>query len=293
MILPNFLIIGPGKSGTTALYGILVQHPEIYMSPVKEPHFFSFDGAGDNTVVFGYGHRKIVLAECTTMVRNIEDYAKLFIGVKDEKAIGEASPSYLSNQQAPAKIYQYIPKAKLIAVFRNPINRSYSHYLHNFASTRESRDFVTALKAGHYLKEGYYSIYVKRYLKIFDQKQLGLFLYDDFRADFGSFIRQVLQFLEVDIRYVPDMKNIRTRKSGKPKNKIIHNIFKKKNLMRTLVRLMIPKQFRGPLGTKIYNRNVRRPEMYDEARNILLTTYREEILQFQDLINRDLSHWIE
>src|SRR3712207_6354190 len=131
MTMPNFLIIGAMKSGTTALYYYLEQHPEIYMSPVKEPNFFSSqeqENAAD-------------------AVTDIGTYQHLFRGVSGEKAIGEASHSYLYEPGAAAEIRRYLPEAKLIAILRNPIDRAYSHFLHMVRSgTEPLDDFAQALQ---------------------------------------------------------------------------------------------------------------------------------------------------
>src|SRR3712207_4104321 len=128
MTLPNFLVIGAMKSGTTALYYYLEQHPEIYMSPVKEPNFFSQENAADT-------------------VTHIGTYEQLFKGASGKKAIGEASHSYLYEPRAAAEIRRYVPKVKLIAILRNPIDRAYSHFLHMVRSgTEPLDDFAQALR---------------------------------------------------------------------------------------------------------------------------------------------------
>jgi Sulfotransferase family len=93
MTMPNFFIIGAQKAGTTSLYYYLKQHPQIYMSPRKEPHFFE-----------GMHSDFYRPARATLPVTDLADYQALFEGVTDEKAIGEASASYLYSPKAPALI---------------------------------------------------------------------------------------------------------------------------------------------------------------------------------------------
>ncbi|MEQ9368153.1 MAG: hypothetical protein RIG63_03850 [Coleofasciculus chthonoplastes F3-SA18-01] len=100
MTLPNFLVIGAAKAGTTTVYQYLKQHPQIYMSPRKEPHFFLKNGTKDYPIP------------------TLEDYKALFQGTSDEIAIGEASTSYLTHPQAAERIQYHIPNAKLIAINR-------------------------------------------------------------------------------------------------------------------------------------------------------------------------------
>ncbi len=143
MTLPNFLVIGAAKSGTTALHEYLKQHPQIYMSPQKEPHFFSLEG---KKVDFrGPGDKRE--EQLNNSVTNIEDYRKLFQGVSNEIAIGESSTSYLNNPEAPERIRHYIPNAKLIAILRNPVARAYSSFLHMVQRGYEPlTDFAEALR---------------------------------------------------------------------------------------------------------------------------------------------------
>ena len=138
MTLPNFLVIGAAKSGTSSLYMYLKQHPEIYMSPIKEPHFFSFDDESKMTKGPGDPIHKAIT--------NFDDYQAQFDGVTDEKAIGEASTSYLYRPEAPGRIHAMLPDAKLIVILRNPVDRAFSAYMHVVRDKREtSKDFAEAL----------------------------------------------------------------------------------------------------------------------------------------------------
>ena len=114
-IWPNFFIVGAPRSGTTFLYHYLNQISGIFMCPVKEPNYFA---ASINP------KRKLIKP-----IRSKEKYLKLFENVENETAIGEASPTYLWDPQAPKLIHEKIPNAKFIFILRNPIERAFSHYL--------------------------------------------------------------------------------------------------------------------------------------------------------------------
>ncbi len=90
MTMPNFLLIGAMKAGTTALHYGLIQHLEIFMSPVKEPHFFIYDGVAKDTVIFDY-EKKVKISDYPTIITNINEYKNLFSSVRNKKAIGEAT----------------------------------------------------------------------------------------------------------------------------------------------------------------------------------------------------------
>lgn len=131
MTLPNFLVIGAHKAGTTALYNYLKQHPQVYMSPAKEPRFFALEGKNLKFL----GPKKDPGNRCR--FTTLEAYRELFQGVSSEVAIGEASTLYLYSQEAPKRIQHYIPDAKLIAILRNPIKRAYSNFVHAMQDDRE------------------------------------------------------------------------------------------------------------------------------------------------------------
>src|SRR5262245_28683977 len=111
MTLPTFLIIGAGRSGTTSLYHYLRQHPEVFMSPVKEPIYFAL---GPNLVFTGPAADWVLDQAAKTR----EEYEALFAGVTNEKAIGEASPRYLASPDAAGRIRETIPEARLVAILR-------------------------------------------------------------------------------------------------------------------------------------------------------------------------------
>ncbi|MGQ4646866.1 sulfotransferase domain-containing protein [Lyngbya aestuarii] len=112
MTMPNFFVIGAMKAGTTTIHNYLKQHPQIYMSSIKEPDFFCYDG------------------QRNCAITNLEDYRALFQGVSDEIAIGESSTTYLELPQITAeRIKSDVPNAKLIAILRNPVDSVYSIYL--------------------------------------------------------------------------------------------------------------------------------------------------------------------
>jgi hypothetical protein len=205
--MPNFFIIGAQKAGTTSLYYYLKQHPQVYMSPRKEPHFFK-----------GMHSEYRKRGRSLPPVTDLGDYQALFEGVTDEKAIGEASASYLYSPKAPALIKRSIPDAKLIAVLRNPADRAYSNYLYCVKMGREPlASFAEALQAEekrirenwgplwHYRQKGFYYSQVKRYFDVFGQDQVKVYLYDDLRGKPSSMLGDIFRFLDVDETFVPDL----------------------------------------------------------------------------------------
>lgn len=127
---PNFLIIGAAKSGTTSLYDYLQQHPEVAMSRHKEPHYFSRRVVGKNEAVFVSNKQADPLLDLQgkkpKLDLSAENYLRNFCHVENEKAIGEASVSYLAVPGVAELIRNEYPEIKIIAILRDPVERAYS-----------------------------------------------------------------------------------------------------------------------------------------------------------------------
>lgn len=296
MTMPNFLIIGAEKSGTTALYHYLKQHPQIYMSSVKEPNFFSLEG--EKLDDLGPGHLP------SGHITDIEDYRKLFRGVSDETSIGEASPAYLYQQKAAERIRHHIPDAKLIAILRDPVERAYSNFLHCISLGREPlEDFEQALQEEemrvqnnwrglwHYKRKGFYYEQLQRYFDLFDKSQMRVYLYEDLNEDPSGTLRDIFHFLEVDDSFIPDT-SARFNVSGVPRNKALHSLVT--NLNRPAIKRFIPIRVLHALREPVRDRILTEPpQLSPEVRGLLIEVFREDILKLQELIDRDLSGWLE
>ena len=299
MTMPNFLIIGAAKAGTTALYHYLQQHPQIYMSPHKEPRFFAlegesidFQGPGDKTRF--------------RFVTDMDSYRTLFDGVSDEIAIGEASPWYLYVPQAGERIKHHLPDVKLIAILREPVARAYSNFIHALREGLEPlKDFTRAMEAEaerinnnwsyrwHYKQKGFYYGQIKHYLNLFEQEQLKIYLYEDFISDPASLLEDIFRFLEVDDTFVPDLSR-KHNVSGIPRNVFLDRfLIRDTRPKRVLNRLIPSKRLRQPLKNKLMKLNLRpKPPLEPEAKERFKQEYREDILKLQELIQRDLSKWL-
>jgi hypothetical protein len=293
--MPNFLVIGAQKAGTTALYHYLKQHPQIYMSPVKEPHFFSFEGEG----AAGSGRNS------TDHITDIEAYRDLFAEVSTETAIGEASPSYIYVPQSSERIRYHVPAAKLIAILRDPADRAYSNFLYALKLGREPlTDFARALRAEddrilngsgafwHYQRKGFYYEQLKRYFDRFDRDQIRVYLYEDLNNDAVAVMRDIFLFLGVDESYVPDV-SARLNVSGVPTSRVAHAVVAGINVVNPLLKPLLPAQLRevrNSIRSKVLDRP---PPLPAEEREYLIDLYREDIIKLENLVHRDLSAWLK
>jgi hypothetical protein len=292
MPYPNFLIIGAMKSGTTALYYFLKQHPQIFVSSVKEPNFFALV---DN-------HKSVFLEGEETNIVDLESYLALFESVKNEIAIGEASHSYLYYPTAAENIRDYIPDIKLICVLRDPVERAYSHFLFHLrngheptkifsqAIEQEERRIRDNIQFGHYVHRGFYFRQLKCYFDLFDQSQIRVYLFDDLKNDPVALSKDVYQFLGVDSLYVPEV-SIRRNPSGIPKLNFIHNLLVRPNRLKSLIQPRLP-VWLYRLATGVRDRNLVKPELSPELRSNLIQMFRDDILKLENLFQRDLSNWL-
>lgn len=299
MTMPNFFIIGAEKSGTTALHWYLNQHPMIFMSTPKEPSFFSLVG---EQLDFREPDGRPAQINKSKFI-DIDAYRKLFSGVKNEKAIGEASVVYLRDPKVPERIRHYLPDAKLIAILRNPVDAAYASFLmiRSFG-VEPFRNLSDALRdqdrrkrercfAGLYIEPRFYHHHLTRYLKYFKQSQIRIYLYDDFLADNLRVIRDIFSFLEVDHCFVPDIA-YRANKTGIPKNEFLHRLLTPRiNPFTRRIAPYLPESIYIYLAN-LRNRNLIKPPLDPNLRKELTEIFREDVLRLQKLINRDLAGWL-
>ena len=295
-IMPNFLILGAAKAGTTSLHYYLDQHPEIYMSKVKEPRFFALEGETPN-----FQNPDNLINR--TSITELEEYQQLFADVSTEKAIGETSPLYLYSAKAVERIKYYIPQAKLIVVLRNPVERAYSCYTHLVREGYESLSFEAGLATEseriannwahlwHYRQAGYYYQQVKRYFDCFAPEQIQVYLYEDLNQDSVALVQNVCRFLEVADDFVPDL--TRQNVSGIPKYKALHHLVNRGNSIRKALKRVLPQQLRSTVAQNIREWNLQaKPPLTATVAHKLKQQYREDILKLQDLLQRDLVCWL-
>lgn len=230
-LLPNFLIVGAAKAGTTSLFHYLRQHPDVFMPQTKEANFFL--GAGDRVVreVDPDGQSRSV-----SKINSLSDYQALFTGAITAKARGEASPKYLYYPGTAQRIKSVIPNTKIIVILRHPVDRAYSDFLHQIRDGQEVvTDFATALREEprriekgwnskyHYRSRGFYFEQLSRYYATFDPANIHVYLYEDLQKDPANLMRRIFCLLDVDPTFVPDME-IKHNISGVPKNQVLHRI---------------------------------------------------------------------
>jgi len=205
--VPDFFVAGHTKCGTTAMYAMLRRHPQIYMPSLKEPRWFASDLRYPNPAQRG-----------NRLPQSYDEYLALFAQAQPDQIIGEASPMYLWSRDAAANIAAVAPRARIIAILREPASFLYS--LHNhwvLHHVEAEQDFARAISLEQARREGrqvpspsywpqalLYSDHVRyveqlrRYEAVLGREQILVVIYDDYRRDNEAEVRRVLRFLEVD-----------------------------------------------------------------------------------------------
>jgi hypothetical protein len=212
--VPDFFIVGHAKSGTTALYEMLRRHPQVYMPELKEPWFFATDM-----------RPRFQPPRAGVPPQSLEEYLELFAGAAPDQRAGEASSSYLWSHTAAAGIAEVQPRARIIAILREPASFLRSLHLQLLQTHVESeQDFRVAIELERDRAEGrrvprrshrpqllQYADHVRyveqleRYAGHFDDEQILVLIYDDFRNDNEATVRRVLEFLQVDAQVPVDV----------------------------------------------------------------------------------------
>jgi hypothetical protein len=323
-MLPNCLVIGAPRSGTTSVYEYLNAHPDVYMSPVKEPDFFSrttLDAV--HRPDSGSGRTPEENDRCRAALQaDLDQYLALFAGASDEKIRGEASAIYLGHPTAAEHIRRYVPDVKLIAILRDPAERIYSHYLHakriqaEYSRTapdggagERSLDekFAEVVECAYrhgfsgpaitdpevWVRSGFYFRHLTRFRSLFPEQQLRVFLFEDLVRDARGLMADIFGFLEVDELFVlPTTEAFNA--TVVPRSRGLFRFFTTRNSVMRFARSVSPPLVRAVV-MRTRNRVLAssKPELQAELRHKLVSIYREDINQLQGLLSRDLSAWLD
>ena len=304
MTMPNFLIIGAAKSGTSSLYAYLKQHPQIYLCPTKETNFFAFEGEEINFP--GLRKNESTKSYQAGFKTDLESYQQQFQPKAGETAIGETCPSYLYIPKAAERIKYYIPNVKLIVILRDPIQRAHSNFLHHIRDRVEYyENFVQALEAEewriqkgwwwgfHYKKVGLYYEQLKRYFDLFDGNNIRVYLYEDFKINPLLILENIFQFLGVDDTFIPDV-SAKYNATAISKNRTLDALIKESSPVKSIYQLLVPNKLRKKLTAQLTNLNPAiKPQISPELRQEMIPLFHENILKLQHLIQKDLSGWLK
>jgi len=291
--LPNFVVIGAAKAGTTALYWYLAEHPEVFMSRVKETNYFAYGVDEGGNLIWGNPdvHR--------FPVKSLAEYQALFDSAGAAVAVGEASTMYLECPQAAARIRAQLPDARIICGLRHPVDRAYSDYqmyLRNRGRRLDpERDLTSAAPwarpDSHWMRIGKYHPQLERYFETFPRERIQVFLFDDLRRDPLGVLRALYRFIGVDPAFEPDF-DTPHNVGGMPASPLLERVLTKSPL-KVVLGPIIP---RGAANwiRRLRTRTMRQaPPLPAELRRELAGHFHEDIARTSALIGRSLDHWLQ
>jgi hypothetical protein len=312
--VPNFFVVGAPKAGTTSLYRYLDQHPQIYMSPIKEPHYLAdeirieaFEGEMQRAAIARSADLRNYLNGPVTEkfsggpIEEWQDYLKLFTHALGHTAIGEASTCYLWSPTAATNIHRHFPTAGIIMVLRDPADRAFAQYVHMLSFAKKTIAFAEHMDASlrattkrvselyPFLDFGLYFEQVRRYLSLFPRERVHLCFYEDYQREPMTFLQDIFRFLGVNRAFQPDMSE-KHMQARVPQSHAVNNWLKRVGLWQ-LIRNVSPPGFRAGLRRLAFRpRGELRLNEADRAR--LVAFYRDDVQNLSALLKRDLSAWL-
>ena len=278
-MLPNFIICGAQKGGTTSLYHYLRQHPEIFMPEEKEVDFFA-----------------------NNIEKGVAWYEAFFEGAEGYGAVGEASPNYMWREETVDGMSKMVPDARLIFILRNPIRRAYSNYWFNVSRglQRVQMPFSQAIREEpgyrNYVTKGFYYEQIARFLKHYPREKILVVLLEDLLKNPEETMKNCYQFLGVNTAFIPSLGE-KHNVTVLPKNRLVFMAFNLWVPIRRALSKITPPQVRRVIGmprtwirARLFSQ-AKPPSMAETDRVWLAEAFAEHNRQLSQFLNRDLSFW--
>jgi len=294
--LPNFVVIGAGRCGTTSLHRLLGQHPDVFMCPTKSPNHFAAHLAQPPW------ENPAAVAMARHWVADPLRYESLFDAATTQCAIGEVSPVYLQAVDAARALHERCPGAKLVAILRDPAERAYAHFIgrrrdgiepvatfEEKVGTELADPLPDDVAFGHYIGCGRYHHFLSPYLERFAPEQMLIVLYDDLAADPATVLRQVFGFLGVDSSFEPTPVE-RLNRSGEIRGRLRRTVWTSTVRARTALRPYLPARLRTAIG-RPFVADVHKPPLDPMLRARIVAALDADLAALEQYLGRELSAW--
>jgi len=285
---PDFLIVGAPKCGTTSLAHYLADHDEIFIPAEEEPHFYSY--IGEKAPHWGYG--------------DVDEYLQLYQNATQGQVVGERSTWYLYSDTAARQIKKYAPDTKCIAILRHPIDRAYSHWSFRTQNGWETLSFGEAIAEEekritddaiwdvHYLNVGRYYEQLLRFYRQLGSDRVQVLWFEELKDDSSLVVQKALSFLGLEPEATMDTNTVHNE-TRFPKSQWLNRVVQS-NVVRRAARSLIPTFARSILHDTFQRLNRKeRPSLDPEYRKKLTSRIRPDVERLQQLLDTDLSRWME
>jgi len=286
-------VVGAPRCGTTALHDLLAQHPDVFMTREKEPHFFSKD--------LNRRYEEFQGHTIATLHPDLESYLRLFADAGDARIRGESSVYYIYSDVAAREIAAFAPDARIVVLVRDPVELLRSMHAKLLVMGDEDRDFEAAIdleearRAGRELPANvrvpwvlYYSDFarlaprIEPYRELFGPERVRVVLLDDFRARTEREFHGILDFLEIERIPLPDTTALNANRI--PRSRLVARVLKRRRpdgRYRYGGRL-------ASLLTRLNERPASRRPLDPGLRARLVARFRPDVEALSELLGRDL-----
>jgi hypothetical protein len=278
-MLPSTFIIGVQKCGTTTLHHLLSRHPDVFFpSRPQEIHFFDVE---------------------ENFRKGLGWYESLFSAWAGQKVVAQTSPLYIFEPRVPERIAAVVPEARLVVIFRNPVDRAYSHYWHSVKHGLESKTFERAIELEDmrlnqgfearrqysYLRRGAYAEQFSRYLRFFARDQILALRLEDLSANADQVLDRCAHFLSIARdRFAPGADGQGARNPARmPRSRTVQRLAGQLGRVSPAA---------GSLISRLNMRTSPYPPMRAETREKLRRYYEQDIRETETLTGLDLRHWL-
>jgi hypothetical protein len=267
MPLPNFVGIGAQRAATTWAYNCLKEHPEVFVPDVKELRFFN--------VQFHKG---------------VSWYESQFQPSSNQKAIGEITPNYLNSELAIPRMAEVIPYAYLFVILREPVQRAISAYKLLYEKQYKGMSFREACeRSDNLIKLGLYAEHLQRVFRYYDKSAVKIFLYDDIHSNPAKMLSELFCFLQVDDTFCPRSAKKTYNSITFPNTQGVLRAVRLGFIVDSVKETVVGEWIKKRRAVGKYHNNVGADEEFILH---LKKKFRDDILKLQELIERDLSHWL-
>ena len=295
---PNLFIIGQPKSGTSALWAFLAEHPDVCMGTTKEPQYFCKDFRSQ-------------YFDLEKWQRTEKNYFRLFADCQDAKVIGEASTAYLYSRVAAQEIHAFNPDAKIIGMLREPVDFLHTYHLQLLRTSvpfENVEDFAAALTLEEVRKGSmnvpqncfesqflFYSERIKyvehlqRFYDVFSENQIKVIIHDDFRNDNARVYTETLEFLGLDTAFQPAFRTVnpkvkvRFRRAKQVTDRVL---FPAKQRLKPILPVALYRAIRSAYRGIMFSHDT--PELDAGLRQALKARYKGEVVKLSEFLDRDL-----
>lgn len=281
---PNLFIPGAPKCGTTSLHRYLAQHPQVFMSDPKEPHFFDATWEQTSQDPQAFEEAKA-------------DYLALFEPGREAQVRGESTPGYLHKPEVPDRIAETVPEARFVIALRDPIERAHSDWWMLVRMGQEDRSFDQAMQAElqaedpearYHIKRGLYHEHVARYRDTFGRDNVHVVLMEDLKRDALGVLEGIARFLDVDEAVMAQVDHGTVHNpGGQPINALARWLLTDERVHKA-ARMVLPKRLRVYLGDHVLVEDQERPEPQPSTIRALVDVFEPSVAELETMLGRGL-----